>query len=59
MRVIHAPSTRLLVNAGMRFPICQSQAPLIDVAKASSAIGRLDTVTCRNCLRVLRAKGRS
>ena len=55
-RVIHASSTRLLVNAGMAFPLCAAQAPLIDVAKARWPIGKLATVTCRNCLRVLRAK---
>lgn len=50
---IHFRSLRLRNNAGMDFPACYANAPLLDVDK-----GRLQTtgdpalVTCKRCLRL-------
>jgi hypothetical protein len=49
---IHARDIRLSNNAGMAFPVCAAQAPLLDTDKSRwLTTGDIHLVTCQNCLR--------
>ncbi len=55
--MIHLHSTRLFVNAGMEFPLCQANARLLDCDKGHwKTTGNVRKVECRNCLRVYGAR---
>jgi len=48
----HFKNTRLFVNAGMEFPECYANVPLLDLEKGRlNMTGKREMVTCKNCLR--------
>lgn len=55
-RKVHLYSMRLANNAGMRFPLCYSNAKLLDTDKSHlPTVGNLARVTCAHCRRIARA----
>ena len=53
---VHLQSMRLLVNAGIIFPLCYSNAKLLDLDKARLPTApNLALVTCAHCWRIARA----
>jgi hypothetical protein len=56
MSRIHLMSTRLHNNAGMQFPLCYSNAKLLDTTKAHLLTApTLARVTCKHCRRIARS----
>lgn len=55
-RKIHLASMRLLSNAGIDFPLCYSNAKLLDMDKSALPTAvTLTRVTCKHCRRIARA----
>ena len=58
MKAMHKRSRRLFVNAGMEFPLCHSNAHLLDIDKARMATTpAAEDVTCKRCLRMMKHRG--
>jgi hypothetical protein len=54
---IHYRSIRLYVNAGMAFPECYSNAPLLDLEKSAlPTTGDINQVTCKKCIALHRKR---
>jgi hypothetical protein len=48
---VHMRDTRLLVNAGMRFPLCYASAIRLDTDKSGlPTTHKVEEVTCGRCL---------
>lgn len=56
---VHAPDTRLYVNAGMLFPACAANAPLLDIDKGRWTVGKSVDVTCKRCGVIVRNRARA
>ena len=57
MKKTHYRDLRLRNNAGVDFPLCYADAPLLDTAKSYlPTTGRLDSVTCKRCLAITKAR---
>jgi len=55
-RKVHLQSMRLFNNAGMQFPLCYSNAKLLDTDKGHLPTSpTLARVTCAHCRRIARA----
>lgn len=53
----HLRDIRLMNNAGMQFPLCYANAPLLDVDKSAlPTTGNAADVTCKRC--AVQAPGR-
>ena len=51
---IHWRALRLFNNAGIDFPVCYSQAALLDMDKAHLSTTRdRERITCRHCKRIV------
>jgi hypothetical protein len=48
----HIRDIRLFNNAGMPFPVCQANAPLLDVDKARWPYADKSVATCKHCQRL-------
>ena len=57
MKKVHLMDRRLRNNAGMDFPLCYADAPLLDVIKSYlETTWRLDSVTCKRCLAIVKSR---
>ena len=53
----HYRSIRLFNNAGMSFPECYANAPLLDLDKGRLTMtGKREMVTCKNCLKKMKRR---
>ena len=51
MKKTHIRDIRLFNNAGMSFPVCQANAPLLDLDKGHWPCARREQATCKHCQR--------
>jgi hypothetical protein len=55
MKKIHLRSLRLYINAGMQFPECKKDEPLLDLNCTNwNMTYNKKEVTCKNCLNKIR-----